>query len=89
MALTKAQREERREKAAETLRMYWRRGKPAERRVTLGLQKGRRRPRVTGEVTYVATSGAFCLIDDGTGNPTHLHVPVDRIRSVDPAEETP
>lgn len=89
MALTKAQRAARRDRVLGQLRLAWIRPKAAERRVELTLQRGRTRPRVTGVVCYVATSGAFVhLRDDDWPDdaperlaPT-LHVPVDAIRSV-------
>lgn len=90
MALTKAQRAERRAAVAEALRRaWWRRDARGRRtRVELTLQQGRRRPTVSGTVRYVATSDAFVLIDDGLADPSTaqplepLHVPVDAIRSV-------
>jgi hypothetical protein len=95
VALTKAQRAARRAEVLDTLRARWVQPKPRARRVELILQRGRARPRVTGRVEYVATSGAFVLLgeDDWTDDvdlgavarhsPT-LHVPVDVIRSVRP-----
>lgn len=60
--------------------------------VTLALQRGRRRERITGRVVHVAASGAFVLLavgdevsaDESIGERARdpLHVPVDVIRSV-------
>jgi hypothetical protein len=87
VALTKAQRAARRDRVLAELRRSW---VDCQRpRVELTLQRGRSRPRVSGVVCYVATSGAFVhLRDDDWPDavaerlaPT-LHVPVDAIRSV-------
>jgi hypothetical protein len=88
VGLTNAQRAERRAEVLAALRRAWIRRD----RVELSLQRGRTRPRVSGVVSYVATSGAFThLRDDDWPDdaperlaPT-LHVPVDVIRSVRPA----
>jgi hypothetical protein len=82
VALTKAQRAERRAEVLEQLRNAWRPWLPLGQRVDveLVLQRGRRRPRVRGLIAYMATSGAFVLMDDGGEEP--LHVPIDVIRSV-------
>jgi hypothetical protein len=79
VALTKAQRAERQRRAVDELRSRWR-GPQRDRRVTLTLQDHRRRPRISGWVAYVATSGAYVLLDDGGEDP--LHVPTDIIRAV-------
>lgn len=87
VALTKAERAARREVLLEKLRIAASAYRP--RPVTLELQRGRKRPRVTGRIVYVATSGAFVLVaDDGEPDtsigeqPGPLHVPVDTIRNV-------
>lgn len=79
MALTRARRDERRRQALQALRQAYRDRK----RVTLTLQRGRKRPRVTGVVREVAVSGAFVQLDDG--EPVPLHVPVEIIRCVERA----
>jgi hypothetical protein len=81
--MTKAERERRREAVLFQLREVWWGRRGCGRRVTLALQRGRKRPLVSGRIAYVATSGAFVLVDDGGDEP--LHVPLDVIRSVEPA----
>lgn len=89
MALTSAQRAARRDRVLAELRRSW---VDCQRpHVELTVQRGRRRPRVTGRVVYVATSSAFVLLaeDDWPDDvperlsPT-LHVPVDAIVAVRP-----
>lgn len=79
MALTKAQREKRRAAIETELRIVFSRRAPD---VTLTVQRGRTRPRVTGRLMTIATSGAFALLDDGGREP--LHVPLDAVLRVHP-----
>lgn len=88
MGLTKAQRRARRERVLEQLRVA---ACDTRHPVTLTLQRGRKRPRVTGHVAYIATTGSFVLLrrPDVPADPTigererdPLHVPVDVIRAV-------
>lgn len=88
MALSRRDRDLLRADVLTELRHRWgQRGDDAA--VELVLQVGRKRPRVTGRVVYVATSGAYALLADGcepdesigeTAGP--LHVPIDRVRRV-------
>jgi hypothetical protein len=80
VALTKAKREERRLTAIARLREAWHHYRSP--LVTVTIQRGRQRPRFTGRVVFVATSGAFCLLDDGGED--RLHVPLDDVVSVSP-----
>lgn len=81
MALRKAEREARRADAEKALRRSMGGWPKRTTRVRVTLQDGRQRPRHEGRVTYVATSGAFALLEDGEEAP--LHVPLDRVRKVE------
>ena len=83
MALSRAARDARRAAVLAGLRAAWgpqARHSPRGRVHVLTLQEGRSRPRITGRVIYVSTSGAYALLDDGGGEP--LHVPVERVVNV-------
>jgi predicted metal-dependent RNase len=79
--MTKAQREHRARVALEALRAAWRGAKKPDRYVRVTLQQGRKRPRVSGYVVYVSTTGSYVLLDLGDGDDP-LHVPLDVVASV-------